>query len=459
MEETLIKENPLGVKPVGKLLQKFAIPSIVAMIVSALYNIVDQIFIGHDLGEIGNAATNICFPFTISCMSIALMFGIGGASAFNLAMGEGDKERAPFYIGNSVTFIMIIGIFIAGIVEIFLGDLLVFVGSTDEILPYATDYARITAIGFPMMILSGGGAHLIRADGSPTYSMICNITGAVINTILDAVFIFGLGWGIKGAALATIIGQYASGFLVIRYLLHYKSVKLSLKHLIPKAKYFSRCMALGLAAFCNQLAMMIVQIVLNKSLKYYGALSVYGEAIPLACVGICTKVGMVFFSIVIGIAQGTQPIVSFNFGARNYDRVKKALSIAIKLCGIISIGSFLIMQLLPRQIIDLFGEAQSEAYYDFAVMYFRIYFFLTFINFLQPLTATFFSATGRASRGMFLSLTRQIIFLLPLLFILPSFFGIDGIVYAGPIADTIAAIVSITMLVVEFRNARYKAEK
>ncbi len=452
MEE---KKNPLGVLPVGKLLRQFAIPSIVAMLVSALYNIVDQFFIGHAVGELGNAATNIAFPLSISCTSIALLFGIGGASAFNLAMGEGKKERAPFFIGNSATMIVICGLCLSIVAEIFLEPMLRFFGSPADVFPYACEYTRITALGFPMLILQAGGAHLVRADGSPRYSMICNLTGAVINTILDALFVFVFKWGMAGAAWATIIGQYISAAMVIRYLCRYKTVKLEWKHFIPKAEYFGRSASLGTASFFNQIAMMVVQIVLNNSLKYYGAKSVYGESVPIACAGIISKVGMMFFSFIIGISQGLQPIISFNYGAKQYERVKKALLLGLSVACLLSLGAFLVFQIFPLQIIKMFGEGSPE-YFDFAVKYFRIYFFFVFINFVQPIISNFFTATGRPQRGMFLSLTRQILFLLPLIVILPKFFGIDGIIYSGPIADAIAAAVTITMGAVELRNPRYR---
>lgn len=452
MEE---KKNPLGELPVGRLLRQFAVPSIVAMLVSALYNIVDQFFIGHAVGELGNAATNIAFPLSISCTSIALLFGIGGASAFNLAMGEGKKEKAPFFIGNSATMIVICGLCLSIVAEIFLEPMLLFFGSPADVFPYACEYTRITALGFPMLILQAGGAHLVRADGSPRYSMFCNLTGAVINTILDALFVFVFKWGMAGAAWATIIGQYISAALVIRYLCKYKTVKLEWKHFIPKLVYFGRSASLGTASFFNQIAMMVVQIVLNNSLKYYGARSVYGESVPIACAGIISKVGMMFFSFIIGISQGLQPIISFNYGAKKYERVKKALLLGLSVACLLSLGAFAVFQIFPLHIIKAFGEGSPE-YFEFAVKYFRIYFFFVFINFVQPIISNFFTATGRPQRGMFLSLTRQILFLLPLIVILPRFFGIDGIIYSGPIADAIAAAVTITMGAVELKNPRYR---
>ncbi|MCR4729217.1 MAG: MATE family efflux transporter [Lachnospiraceae bacterium] len=449
------QDSPLGYKPVGALLRQFAIPSIIAMLVGALYNIVDQFFIGQKIGELGNAATNIAFPLSISCTSIALLFGIGGASAFNLAMGEGDRDTAPFYIGNSASASVICGVLLSAVTLVFLKPMMLFFGSPADVFPYACEYTGITAWGFPMLILQAGGAHLVRADGSPRYSMLSNLTGAVINTVLDALFVFGFEWGMKGAALATVIGQCVSAAMVIVYLCNYKTVKLKLMHFIPRFRYFLRSASLGTASFFNQIANMIIQIVLNNSLKVYGEASVYGSSIPIACVGIISKVGMMFFSFIIGISQGLQPIVSFNFGAKQFKRVKDALLLALKIGFLISLGSFFVFQVFPRRIIGLFGEG-SEEYFTFAVKYFRIYFFFIFINFVQPVVSNFFTATGRPQRGMFLSLTRQILFLLPLILILPLFFGIDGIIYSGPIADAVAATVTIIMAVVELRNERYK---
>ena len=450
--------NFLGTEPVGRLLKRFALPSIVAMIVGAVYNIVDQFFIGHAIGELGNAATNIAFPFVISCISIALLFGIGGASAFNLTLGEGDSEKAVFYIGNSVTMLVLLGTILSVVAEVFLPFFLKLFGSPVDVFEYAKTYTRITAIGFPMLILTSGGAHLIRADGSPNYSMFVNLSGAVLNIFLDALFVFVLGWGMAGAALATIIGQYISGALVIKYLLRYKTVKIEFKHLIPRLEYFGRNASLGTASFFNQLSMMVVQIILNNSLKYYGSLSVYGESIPIACVGIVSKVSQMFFAIVIGISQGLQPIASFNYGARKFLRVRKATCLALFVSACISMVSFAVFQIFPLQIIKMFGEG-SDVYYEFAVKYFRIFFFCIFINFVQPIISNFFNSTGRPRIGMVLSLTRQIIFFIPLLLILPRFMGIDGIIYTGPIADGLAAAVTITIGFLELRQPKYSRDE
>lgn len=454
-EQETMRENPLGVLPIPKLLLKFTVPSIVAMLTSALYNIVDQFFIGNSVGELGNAATNVAFPLTTCCIAIALMFGIGGAAAFNLAKGAGEHGKAADYMGNAIVGMLGLGMVMFVIAQLFLDPMLRAFGTPDSVMGYARTYVRITAIGFPMLIFTSGGGHLIRADGSPSYSMICNLAGAIINTILDAIFVFGLNLGMAGAAWATIIGQYLSAALVIRYLMHCKSVSLTRSNLMPRWATITEVMALGAAPGTNQLAIMIVQLVMNRSLTYYGAQSAYGEEIPLACAGIITKVNQVFFSFIIGLSQGLQPIVSFNYGAKKYARVRRAYLITIGIGCCISAVAFAIFQIIPEQIISLFGDGSPE-YVAFAVSYFRVFLFFTWLNFIQPITSNTFTAIGKPKKGMFLSLTRQILFLLPLILILPLFIGIDGILYAGPIADGTAAVVSALLIWLELKNEKYR---
>lgn len=449
-------KNPLGTEKISRLLSQFAIPSIIAMLVSSLYNIVDQFFIGQKIGELGNAATNIAFPLSISCVAIALLFGIGGASAFNLSMGQEKKDEAVYYMGNAAVMMFGCGLILTIVTELFLEPLLNFFGSPADVLDYAITYTRIVGLGFPFLIFATGGGHLIRADGSPGFTMICNLVGAVINTALDALFVFGLDWGMAGAAWATIIGQAVSFAMAVWYLCHCKTVKLKRRHLAIKRQYVARLSSLGAAPCSNQLAMMVVQIVMNKSLKYYGRISSYGESIPIACVGIITKVNQVYLAFIIGLSQGLQPIVSFNYGAGRYKRVKEAFIKAITVGLILSVMAFLSFQFLPRQIISIFGDG-SEKYYRFAINYFRIFLFFTFINFLQPISSNFLTSIGKPKRGIFLSLTRQIIFLLPLIIILPPFVGIDGIMYAGPVADGMAGITAIAMVFMELRREEYKS--
>ena len=443
-------ENPLGSEPVSSLLRRFAIPSVIAMLVSALYNMVDQLFIGHSIGVLGNAATNVAFPLSMVCTSIGLFCGIGGAANFNLCMGRKDPEHAKSYVGNAISMLAILGVILCVAVQLFLRPMMLLFGATPDVIDYACTYTRITSIGFPFLIVTIGGSNLIRADGSPKFSMLCNLVGAIVNTILDPLFIFVFHMGMAGAALATITGQILSFALVVFYLRGFKTLPLSLSDLKPNMACWARIAALGATPAFNQVAMMVVQIVMNNTLTYYGSNSVYGSDIPLACAGIISKVNMLFFSFVIGISQGLQPIVSFNFGAQKYDRVKDAYKKAVFAATAISIVAFLCFQFFPRQIIGIFGSG-SEEYLHFAERYFRIFLFFTFLNGIQPVSSNFFTSIGAPKKGIFLSLTRQIIFLLPLLLIFPYLFGIDGVMYTAPIADLAAASVSIVMVVREFK--------
>lgn len=453
--------NPLGTEPIGKLLRKFAVPSIISMLVMSLYNIVDQIFIGQTVGELGNAATNVAFPLTTLCLATALTFGIGGASGFNLNLGAGDYKKAPYFIGNGATMMLGIGVILALIASVIMKPLLLFFGSTENILSYAVEYTRIIAIGFPVAIISSGGAHLIRADGSPKFSMACNLTGAIINVVLDYLFVIVFDWGMSGAATATIIGQFVAAIMVIWYLAHYKTIKLKKVHFIPKAKICGRTCHLGMAQGLNQLAIMLVQIVMNKTLTYYGPLSIYGADIPLACTGIVMKVNQVYFSVCIGIAQGMQPIASFNRGAGKFDRVKKTYRLALFCNTIISCVAFVIFQTLPRQIISIFGSGSPE-YFQFAENFFRIFLFMTFLNGIQPITSTFCTVIGEPNKGTFLSLTRQVICFVPLMLLFPVLFtyiggaahGIEGVMYVAPVSDFLAAMLSIIVIKKVFKKLK-----
>lgn len=450
MQQKNIK-NPLGTENVSSLLMRFAIPSIIGMLVSALYNMVDQFFIGRSVGMLGNAATNVAFPLVITCTAISLMCGIGGAANFNLSMGRGQKRRASYFAGNAIVMLFSLGIFLALITRLFLKPMMILFGATPEVLGYSLTYTGITSLGFPFLILTTGGTNLIRADGSPKFSMSCTLIGALINTILDPLFIFVFDMGIAGAAWATVIGQVISCVIVIMYLRNFKTVPLNKEALKPRFHYWTKIAGLGTAPCFNQLSIMVVQIVMNNILIRYGANSSYGSEIPLACAGIITKVNMIFFSLNIGIAQGLQPIISFNYGARKLDRVRETFLKAAAASTAVSIVAFLCFQLFPREIIGIFGS-ESEAYFQFAEKFFRIFLFCTFLNGLQPIAANFFTAIGKASRGVFLSLTRQIIFLLPLMIILPMFFGIEGVMFSAPIADFIAAAFAIIFSVKELRR-------
>ena len=270
--------------------------------------------------------------------------------------------------------------------------------------------------------------------------MTSMLAGALVNTILDPLFIFVFNMGMTGAALATITGQIISFSISLRYMFHFKTIKLSRESFIVSAAHCKKIFILGASACFNQIAMTVVQIVMNNTLSHYGAQSIYGGDIPLACAGIITKVNMIFMSFVIGISQGTQPVIGFNYGAKKYARVRKTYLLALGAASALSLIAFACFQIFPRQIISIFGNG-SGLYFKFSERYFRIYMFLTIVNGIQPVTSNFFNSIGKSQLGVFMSLTRQIIFLLPLIIIFPIFMGIDGVMYAGPIADAAAAIV------------------
>ena len=444
MEETNIsqEQNPLGTAPVGGLIGKFAIPAIISMLVSALYNIVDQIFIGQGVGMLGNAATNVAFPVTTIATALALLLGIGGASNYNLEMGAGREKKASSIAGTALSTLVITGVILAVAVFLFLRPLLSLFGATTDVMPYAVDYLGITAVGLPFYALSIGGNHIVRADRSPTYSMTCVLTGAIINTILDPLFIFGFGWGIKGAAWATVIGQVVSGILVVIYFGKFRKMYLELSMLKPSSECLKAIISLGMASCINQIAMAIVQIVLNNILRYYGGLSVYGSDIPIACVGVISKVNQVFMAICIGISQGCQPIWGFNYGAKKYDRVRLAYRYSMISCTAIATVFFLCFQLFPHQIVSIFGTG-SDLYFQFAERYLKIFMFMTFANGIQPMSSGFFTSIGKAKLGIVMSLTRQVLFLLPLIVVFSLIMGIDGVMYAGPFADAAAFALAI----------------
>lgn len=453
MSEAQVQQqgNPLGYEKVSKLLPKFAIPSVLAMVVNALYNIVDQIFIGQGVGVYGNAATNVAFPLTTVCVAVALLFGTGCASRFSLELGAGRKDEATKVIGNTLVYVSLAGLLLMVGVQLFLRPLMIAFGATDQVLELAMTYTRITGFGIPFVVYTTASSHIIRADGSPRYSMLCILTGAILNTILDPIFIFVFDMGIAGAALATTLSQIVGFLLAFAYLFRFKQITLTRADFKLSPKILRIVTGLGASSCFNQLSLLVVQVTMNNSLTYYGAQSVYGPDIPLAVAGISMKVFMMFLSVVIGIAQGAQPIVGYNYGAGNFGRVKQAFKLAVGAATVVSVIGFLCFQLFPRQIIGIFGSG-SEEYFHFGERYLRIYMLATCLNGLQPVSGNFFTAIGKPLKGIFISMTRQIIFLVPLILILPIFLGIDGIMYAGPVADTVAFLVALGMIYGEFKK-------
>ena len=444
-------ENPMGTQPIKKLLMQLAIPAMIANVVNALYNIVDQIFIGQGVGYLGNAATNIAFPITTLCMAIGLLIGIGAASNFNLTLGRKENKHAREVAGTAVVLLVTAGLIIMSVVLLFLQPLLNLFGATDQILGYASEYAGITAFGIPFFMISIGFNPLVRADGRATYSMMAIIVGALLNTILDPLFIFGFNMGIAGAAWATVISQVISAIVLLAYIPRFRSVRIErsdFKLSIADVKVIA---SLGITSFIFQISATVVQIVSNNLLRTYGAQSIYGSDIPIAVGGVVSKIFVIFIAVVIGLNQGAQPILGFNYGAKKYSRVHETMNLLLKVTVILSTILWILFEAFPLQLIQMFGSGDA-LYYEFGVRYARAFLFFTFINGTTIIVTTFFPAIGKAKLGAILSLTRQMFVLLPVMILLATSFGVDGLIFAGPISDFISFIICITVYIHQMRK-------
>lgn len=442
--------NPLVRKPIYQLLIKYAVPSILAFLVSALYNIVDQIFIGNIVGHLGNAATTVSFPISTISTAIALLLGIGTASNYSIYKGRGDDERAERTVATGITGLL----FFAGLelvlVMTFINPLLKLFGASENIFQYAYDYTSITSMAIVFIVFSIALSHIIRADGSPKYAMMLNVVGAILNIVLDYIFMVNLNMGIKGAAWATFIGQAVSFLLALYYIFFLKDNPIRKKDFKIHKEELAAILKLGSAACINQLAMVVVQIVMNNVMTHYGAMSKYGPDIPLAAVGIASKLYIVLIGFNIGLAQGGQPIIGYNYGAKIYRRVKDTYLTTIKISVIYSTIFFLIVEIWPQIFVNIFGKG-NDLYMEFTIILLRITLIMTALNGLQPITANFYTSIGKARLGIFVSLTRQVLFYLPLIIVLPKFFGILGALYATPIADFIAFVLAMYFVVREFK--------
>lgn len=446
--------NPLEKQSIGKLILKYSLPAILSSLVSSIYNIVDQMFVGNSVGLQGNAATNVAFPLVMVTTALAMLFGAGGASAFSLYQGQKENEKAKKVAANSLTLMIISSVLVTVFASIFLRPLLYFFGGRDQTLEYAMQYTRITALGIPLAILGTGASQLIRANGSPKYAMVAMLSGAVLNCILDPVFIFACDMGMTGAALATVIGQFVTAVFIVGYFVNRRTFGFKIKDFLFNRESVGRIFRLGLAAGLSQLAIMVLQIVMNNTLGHYGELSQYGRDIPIGCVGIISKVNSIFSSIIFGISQSTQPICGYNYGTGNVKRVKKTYFIALVIVVSIGVVALLAFEIFPRQLISLFGsgESYSKDYFTFATLYFRIFLCCTPIAAIQMLSSNFFPSIGKGTAGMIVSLSRQCIILLPLVAIFPLIWGIDGVLYAGPIADGVSGLLSLLLVLMEMRK-------
>lgn len=457
VEEVEMK-NELGTEKISKLIKKFSIPCIISLVVSSLYNIVDQIFIGQGVGYLGNAATNVVFPMTVIATAVALLIGDGASAYLSLSLGKKDKEQGSKGVNHAVVLSILIGVIFLVMGMLAKGSLLKIFGATEAVYDYADQYITWIILGLPFFIFTTTMNSIIRADGSPKFAMITMFVGAILNIILDPIAIFGLHMGVKGAAIATIIGQIVSGVLSFSYLFKMKQVKIQKKYLKLDGKLVGKIVSLGISSFITQVAITLLIIVMNQTLVKYGANSEYGSEIPLSALGIVMKVNSILISISVGIGAGIQPIIGFNYGAKKYARVKETLISAIKIVVIVLAVFFLIFQFCPQMIIQIFGQ-ENELYNQFAKLSFRIYLMFCVLNGVQTVASIFFQAIGKPIKSALLSLSRQIILAIPAIVILPIFFGIEGILWAGPVADGIAFLLACIFLIREVKKITLKEKE
>ena len=451
------EENILGYEKIGKLLRKFAIPSIIALVVNSLYNIVDQIFIGWGVGYLGNGATNVVFPLTMICLAFALMFGDGTSAYLSLKLGENKKDEAKKGVANGILSSIIVAIILCALTLIFLPQLLNLFGCTDNLRELALGYGFVIAIGLPFMMIGTTLNSIIRADGNPKYAMSSMVIGAILNIILDPIFIFVLHWGVEGAAFATIISQFVTFLMNVSYIKKFKTIKLSKQDFKLKLKIVSKVSMLGISSFITQMSIVLVMAFENNLLGKYGAESEFGAEIPITVLGIVMKISQILNSIIIGIAAGAQPILGYNYGAEKYDRVKQTLKQVLGISVIISTVAFILFQTIPDKLIAIFGS-EDGIYVEFACLAFRTYLMLCICNGIQIPAGIFFQAIGKGIKSAIISLSRQIIFLIPAMVVLGYLFGIHGILFAGPFADGLAFIIASTLLIIEVKKLK-KAEK
>jgi len=437
---TIQKENPLGTEPVGKLLLAFSVPSIIACLVNSVYNIVDQIFIGQGVGYLGNAATTVSFPMMTIVMAFATLAGSGGGAYAAIKLGERNEHEANVTLNNLFTISLIIGIAISGLGLLFLDPLLRMFGATETIMPYARDYASIVLMGVPFSVLGTTMSNMARTDGNPRLSMYGILIGAALNTILDPLYIFVFHWGVKGAAIATITSQILSAGILCHYFWKRGNMRFQLKLMKLVPGICKGFLVMGASSGISQLVACVMQVVMNNSLVYYGNQSEVTGDVALSAMGIVMKIVMILGSFCIGIGVGSQPILGYNYGAGNYKRIRSTYGKAIIYATVsVSVG-WLICQTVPHLILSLFGSGNAQ-FTQFAVKCMRIYLGGLFCSGFQIVSTNYFQATGQPLKASILSMMRQLILLIPLLLILPLFFGLDGILYAGPVADIGSAVV------------------
>ncbi len=454
MEE---KQNQfLAEEKIGKLMKKYSIPCIISLLVGALYNIVDQIFIANAayLGSYGNAANTVVFPLTVIALAIAVMIGDGCCAFVSLSLGKKETERAKKSVGNSIIMVIVSSLILSAVYLIFSNQIIALFGGTvnAETFRHSKEYFFYISLGIPFYMFGQAMNPIIRADGSPRFAMASTLAGAIINIVLDPVFIFAFKWGMMGAAVATVLGQIVTALLTISYIIHMKLVKPCVADFKMEMGICRKTLVLGITSFLSQISLVAAMAAINNMIRKYGALDpVFGQEeyaqIPMAVVGIVMKFFQIVISIVVGMAAGCIPVVGFNMGAGKRNRVKKLFTKLLLAEAAVGLAALLIVEIFPQGLINIFGAANESSYYtDFAIKAFRIYLCMMIFACVNKACFIFLQAMGKAAQSTALSMIREIVFGVGFALILPIFFGLDGVLYSMPLSDILTFIIALFLI-------------
>ena len=451
-----MKKLDLGRDDINKLLVAFTIPCVVSMLINSVYNIVDQIFIGKGVGTLGNAATNVIFPLVIIFNAISGLIGNGAAANLSLKLGEGEEREGARIVGSSFVVSVLVSVILSIVAYLLLPKLVYIFGCTNSVYKYAIDYGRIIVLGAPFMLIYSSLSQLIRADGSPRYSMVLLVVGAIINIILDPIFIFGLKLGVKGGAWATVIGQVVSFIMAILYLKKFKSVKLTKKSFKVDRSIF-RTLGLGLSSFITQATVLALFIFMNNMMTKYGASTKFGSDIPLSVYGVISKINSLYISTILGISIGAQPIIGFNFGAEEYGRVRLVLKKVLIINLIVGLVFNFVFYMFPEQLVSIFISKSDPSYklfMEFAVIICHTFLMVMGLNFLEMTTSIVVQSLGNVRKATMVSFIRQIILFIPIACFRCIYLneGVFGVLQAGPIADSITFVIAIFVFGSEYHK-------
>ena len=452
----------LGTERIGKLMRQYAIPCIISLLVGALYNIVDQIFIANAgyLGSYGNAANTVVFPLTVVALAIAVMIGDGCCAFVSMALGRNEVDKARRSVGNAVVLSVVSSLVLTAIYLVFADGIIAMFGGTvnEETFRHAQEYFFYITLGIPFYMFGQAMNPVIRADGSPRFAMVSTLAGAVINIILDPVFIFVFKWGMMGAAVATVIGQVATALLAVWYLLHMKIIRPAKTDFALSGSVCGRMLTLGITSFLSQISLVAAMAAINNMLRKYGALdAVFGQAqyaqIPMAVVGIVMKFFQIVISIVVGMAAGCIPIVGYNMGAGKTLRVRDLFTRLLVAEALVGAVALVLAEGFPRQLIAIFGAANESSYYTaFAVKAFRTYLCMMILACVNKACFIFLQAVGKALASTLLSMFREVVFGVGFALLLPVFFGLDGVLYSMPVSDILTFVISAIIIMKTYRE-------